>query len=98
MPEDFHGFLTEEKAKEAFHYIDDNDSGRVAQSELLNAVVQIFRCSQTNARAHSVLAVNMCNDTHIDNSQQLQPAEPQAADEKSCDAPQTGCELDIPSR
>lgn len=43
VPEDFQGFLTEEKAKEAFHYIDDNDSGRVAQSELLNAVVQIFR-------------------------------------------------------
>lgn len=45
MPDDFLGFLPPEKAAAAFHYIDDNDSGRVAQSELLNAVVQIFRCS-----------------------------------------------------
>jgi hypothetical protein len=43
VPEDFRGFLPPEKAREAFHYIDDNDSGRAAQSELLNAVVQIFR-------------------------------------------------------
>ena len=35
--------LPADKAAAAFHYIDDNDSGRVAQSELLNAVVQIFR-------------------------------------------------------
>ena len=45
MPDDFLGFLPPDKAAAAFHYIDDNDSGRVAQSELLNAVVQIFRCS-----------------------------------------------------
>jgi hypothetical protein len=42
-PDDFLGFLPPDKAAAAFHYIDDNDSGRVAQSELLNAVVQIFR-------------------------------------------------------
>jgi hypothetical protein len=44
VPDDFLGFLPPDKAAAAFHYIDDNDSGRVAQSELLNAVVQIFRC------------------------------------------------------
>ena len=43
MPDDFLGFLPPDKATAAFHYIDDNDSGRVAQSELLNVVVQIFR-------------------------------------------------------
>ena len=43
VPDDFLGFLPPDKAAAAFHYIDDNDSGRVAQSELLNAVVQIFR-------------------------------------------------------
>jgi len=48
VPEDFMGFLPDKKAREAFGYMDDNGSGRVGQAELLNAVVQIFRCSRAD--------------------------------------------------
>ena len=45
MPGDFRRFLNKQKARAAFRHMDDNDSGRVGQSEVLAAVVQIFRCA-----------------------------------------------------
>lgn len=45
VPSDFRRFMDKTKARAAFRYMDDNDSGRVGQSEVLAAVVQIFRCA-----------------------------------------------------
>lgn len=42
---DFRRFMDKTKARAAFRYMDDNDSGRVGQSEVLAAVAQIFRCT-----------------------------------------------------
>ncbi len=44
-PGDFRRFLNRQKARAAFRHMDENDSGRVGQSEVLAAVVQIFRCA-----------------------------------------------------
>lgn len=47
--EDLYAFLSEEKAKEAFDVFDTNHSGKVSQTEVHNAVLQIFTCALESA-------------------------------------------------
>lgn len=47
--EDLYTLLSEEKAKEAFEVFDMNHSGKVSQTEVHDAVLQIFTCASKSA-------------------------------------------------